>query len=226
MLLKVGGNKSHSTNDPLDGNNKYTANDIYRTIELLVDYTYIYVRFGGRLSWQMVAIPIGENCASLLADLFLYSYESEVLDKPIKEGKESLLESSISHIVILTTLSLLRIKDLKSSFLIFTPKELTIPKDNRVYFSCFLSRLAFYQSWEQQHNHQTIWQAWHIWLSHCDFSICQAIFHLNQPMVCMHLSSFSMSVAFQIIVTSYHAKEPWWQVFWHRFSKLMVVQHI
>ena len=90
-------------------------------IEFLVDN--IYVRFGGQLFQQMVGIPIGTNCAPLLADLFLYSYENEFLDKLIKEGKESLLEGSIYHIVILTTLSLLIIKDLRSSFLIFTPKN-------------------------------------------------------------------------------------------------------
>ena len=36
-------------------------------------------------------------------------------------AKESLLESSISHIVILITLSILILEDSKSSFLIFTP---------------------------------------------------------------------------------------------------------
>ena len=64
-----------------------------------------------------------KNCASLLADLFLYSYENEFLDKLIKESKEGLLESSIYHTVILRTLSLSIIKDLRSSFLIFTPKN-------------------------------------------------------------------------------------------------------
>ena len=59
----------------------------------------------------------------LLADLFLYSYENECLDKLIKEGKKNLLESSIYHTVILMTLSLSIIKDLRSSFLIFTPKN-------------------------------------------------------------------------------------------------------
>ena len=33
---------------------------------------------------------MGTNCAPLLADLFLYSYENEVLDKLIKEGKRKL----------------------------------------------------------------------------------------------------------------------------------------
>ena len=33
---------------------------------------------------------MGTNCASLLADLFLYSYENETLDKLTKEGKRKL----------------------------------------------------------------------------------------------------------------------------------------
>ena len=41
-----------------------------------------------------------------LADLFLYSYENEFLDKLIKEGKRILARKFISHIVILMTLSL------------------------------------------------------------------------------------------------------------------------
>ena len=41
----------------------------------------------------------------------------------LPNSKESLLESSICHTVILMTLSLSIIKDLRSSFLIFTPKN-------------------------------------------------------------------------------------------------------
>ena len=74
---------------------------------------------------------MGTNCALLLADMFLYSYENEFLDKLIKEAKESLLESSIYHTIILTTLFLSVIKDLRSSFLIFTPKELTISETKK-----------------------------------------------------------------------------------------------
>ena len=118
--IKAGRNKSYLTNDPLNGENKYTANDICNMIEFLVDN--IYVRFGGQIFRQIVGIPIGTNCAPLLADLFLYSYENEFLDKLIKKGK-SLLESSVYHIVTLMTLSLSIIKDLRSSFLIFTPKN-------------------------------------------------------------------------------------------------------
>ena len=75
---------------------KYTANDICKMIEFLVDN--IYVRFGGRLLRQMVDIPMETNCAPLLADLFLYSYKNEFLDKLIKEGKRKLARKfNLSH---------------------------------------------------------------------------------------------------------------------------------
>ena len=86
--IKVARNKSCFTSDPLNGDNKYTANDICEMVEFLVDNTY--VRFGGQLFRQTVGIPMGTNCAPLLADLFLYSYENEFSDKLIKEGKRKL----------------------------------------------------------------------------------------------------------------------------------------
>jgi hypothetical protein len=48
-------------------------------LEFLIDN--IFVSFGGILFQQVVGIPMGTNCAPLLADLFLYSYESEFLQK-------------------------------------------------------------------------------------------------------------------------------------------------
>jgi hypothetical protein len=36
---------------------------------------------------QVVGIPMGTNCAPLLADLFVYSYESEFLQKLVQDKK-------------------------------------------------------------------------------------------------------------------------------------------
>jgi hypothetical protein len=47
----------------------------------------IFVSFGGILFQQVVGIPMGTNCAPLLADLLLYSYESEFLQKLVKDKK-------------------------------------------------------------------------------------------------------------------------------------------
>ena len=40
----------------------------------------IYIRFGTKLYRQIVGIPMGTNCAPLVADLFLYCYERDFMD--------------------------------------------------------------------------------------------------------------------------------------------------
>ena len=67
--IKVGRNKSYFNNDPLNGDNKYTASDTCKMIKFLVDNRY--VRLGELLFQQMVSIPMGTNCVPLFADLFL-----------------------------------------------------------------------------------------------------------------------------------------------------------
>jgi hypothetical protein len=54
-------------------------------LEFVIDN--IFISFGGTLFQQVVGIPMGTNCAPLLADLFLYSYESEFLQKLVKIKK-------------------------------------------------------------------------------------------------------------------------------------------
>ena len=40
----------------------------------------IYIRFGTKLYRQIVGIPMGTNCAPLVADLFLYCYKRDFMD--------------------------------------------------------------------------------------------------------------------------------------------------
>jgi hypothetical protein len=47
----------------------------------------IFISFGWALFQQVVGISMGTNCAPLLADLFLYSYESEFLQNLVKDKK-------------------------------------------------------------------------------------------------------------------------------------------
>ena len=53
-------------------------------IEFLIEN--IYVRLGGLHFRQVIGIPMGTNCAPLLADLFLNTYETEFLDRLISKG--------------------------------------------------------------------------------------------------------------------------------------------
>ena len=73
------------------GDNMYTADNICKTIEFLIDN--IFVQFGGRLFHQAIGIPMGTNCAPFLAGLFLYSYENEFLDNMIKSDHRRLSRS-------------------------------------------------------------------------------------------------------------------------------------
>ena len=127
--IKVGRNKSYFVSDPLNGDNKYTANDIGKMIEFLVDN--IYVRFGGQLFQQMVGIPMGINCALLLADLFLYLCENEFLDKFIKEGRRNVARKfNLSYRYIDDLISFNNI-GFKESISDTYPKELTISETRK-----------------------------------------------------------------------------------------------
>ena len=53
-------------------------------VEFLIDN--IFAKCGGYLFRQVIGIPMCTNCAPLLADLFLYSYESDFLDNMIRTG--------------------------------------------------------------------------------------------------------------------------------------------
>ena len=52
------------------GDNMCTADNICKMID------NIFVQFGGRLFRHVIGIPMATNCAPLLVDLFLYSYEN------------------------------------------------------------------------------------------------------------------------------------------------------
>ena len=75
--------KEHS-----DSKNKYTEEDIIKMLEFLVDN--IFVVFAGKVFQQIVGIPIGTNCAPLLADIFLYSYEAEFIQSLLSAVKKRL----------------------------------------------------------------------------------------------------------------------------------------
>jgi hypothetical protein len=57
-------------------------------VEILIYNNYVVIE--GQDFQQSVGIPMGTNCAPLLADLFLYSYEAEFIQNLLPEKKKSL----------------------------------------------------------------------------------------------------------------------------------------
>ena len=88
QFLVINGNRTYFVTNHSDCKTKYSEDDITRMIDFLIDN--IFVNFGGRIFQQTIGIPMGTNCAPLLADLFLYSYEAEFVQSLIKQGERAL----------------------------------------------------------------------------------------------------------------------------------------
>ena len=119
--IKVGRNKSFFTNDLLNGDNKYTASDICKMIE----FCWIPYMLGLVDSFfdRQLAFLWEQTVPNYWLTHFSIPMRTSFYINSLRTAKESLLESSISHIVILITSSLSVIKDLMNSSLISTPKN-------------------------------------------------------------------------------------------------------
>ena len=53
------------------------------------------MEFGGRIFQQAIGLPMDTNCAPLVADLFLYSYEADFVLELRKAGKKRLAQYSV-----------------------------------------------------------------------------------------------------------------------------------
>ena len=53
----------------------------------------IYIRFGTKLYKQLVGIPMGTNCATLVADPFLYCYERDFMDSLNHDNQADVIEA-------------------------------------------------------------------------------------------------------------------------------------
>ena len=54
----------------------------------------IYIRFGIKLFRQIVGIPMGTNCAPLVADLFLFCYERDFMMSLSVENQSEIIDPS------------------------------------------------------------------------------------------------------------------------------------
>ena len=62
----------------------------------------IYTIFGTKLFRQRVGIPLGKNCASLVADLFLFCYERDFMMPLSEETQSGVLKLSARRLDIWT----------------------------------------------------------------------------------------------------------------------------
>ena len=53
----------------------------------------IYIRFCTKLSRQIVGIPMGTNCAPLVADLFLFCYERDFMKDLFSDNQADVIKA-------------------------------------------------------------------------------------------------------------------------------------
>ena len=87
----LGRDRSYFVKHHSDSTKKFSETDIFSMLEFLIEN--IFVMFGGRVFQQTVDIPMGTNCAPLLADLFLYSYEADFIQELLKKNEKKLARS-------------------------------------------------------------------------------------------------------------------------------------
>ena len=67
------------TTTPKKSTNNMDCKKVIRVMNWLIDN--IYVKFGDNVFRQVIGIPMGTDCAPFLANLFLYAYEFQWIDK-------------------------------------------------------------------------------------------------------------------------------------------------
>ena len=90
--LVVNGDGTFFTNEETSAGKRCDETLICKMIDFLIDN--IYIKIGNHLFRQCIGIPMGTNCAPLLANLFMYSYEVEFvrsMKKPNKSWQRPLI---------------------------------------------------------------------------------------------------------------------------------------
>ena len=82
---------------------------------------------------QVIGIPMETNCAPLLADLFLYSYENEFLDNMIRSGHRRLASSLNLCYRYIDDLTVFNNKKFLDYLKEIYPSQLTVEKANKSY---------------------------------------------------------------------------------------------
>ena len=82
------------TSDAVRNDNLWSCQKVREAVTFLLDN--IYIRFGSTLYRQIVGIPMGTNCAPLVADLFLFCYERDFMLSLSEDYQSDVIEASNS----------------------------------------------------------------------------------------------------------------------------------
>ena len=118
------------SDDKRDKYTNWSYLDMINALKFLLDN--IFVRFGNTIYRQTIGIPMGTNCAPLIADLFLYCYESQFMAKLYKDPtKHDLITDFNNTFRYLDDILALNNSNFTNYINEIYPKELTLTKSNQ-----------------------------------------------------------------------------------------------
>ena len=79
------------TSDVYNNHNLWSCQKVCDALVYLLDS--IFIRFGAKLFRPTIGIPMGTNCAPLLADLFLFCYERDFMKSLSRENQADITEA-------------------------------------------------------------------------------------------------------------------------------------
>ena len=79
------------TSDAVSNCNLWSCQKVCEALTFLLDN--IYIRFGPKLYRQIVGIPMGTNCAPIVADLFLFCYERDFMLSLSEDNQSGVIEA-------------------------------------------------------------------------------------------------------------------------------------
>ena len=116
--------------------------------------------FGDQVFQQTVGIPMGTNCAPLLADLFLYSYEADFIQKLLNQKKKKLAVSFNLTFRYIDDVLSINNDNFHTYVNTIYPNELEIKKTHsRIKHKCFLLGHFTFCRHRQKIDNQAIRQA-------------------------------------------------------------------
>ena len=86
MIRKFFTSADHYRGYPL-----WSCQNVCDALSFLLDN--IYIRFGTKLCRQIVGIPIGTNCAPLVADMFLFCYERDFMKNLSSDNQADVIKA-------------------------------------------------------------------------------------------------------------------------------------
>ena len=91
LYLACNDQRAFFTSDVYKSYNLLSCQKVCEALVYLLDN--IFIRFGTKLYRQIIGIPMGTNCAPLVADLFLFCFERDFMNSLSPENQADIIEA-------------------------------------------------------------------------------------------------------------------------------------